>query len=484
MRVCPRCRSVYSTRTAFCGIDGSKLKDQAADPLIGADVGRYTVVDKLGTGSTGCVYKAVHKELETEFALKVLFGDLGANETIVTRFKREAQAASRIRSPHVVSVVDFGATDEGLVYYVMEYSPGRVLQDLLRDTGALGKHRAAKLLVEIAKGLEAAHSLGFIHRDIKPANIVLVVQQGREMAKILDFGIVRVQNDDQDTTKLTRAGLVIGTPAYMSPEQAAGAEITIGADLYSLGVVLFEMLEGARPFKARSVAEMVVKHTDFPPPPLGHHGGLEEIATRLLAKKPEERYESAAAVIAAVEALDLDAPTTAAVASPTAATRDDRAPAPAPSAEPVVNETVAQTDAGQLTTALIPVNRGLMLASVGGLIVAAATVAVAVTKPEFFTRSAPVDVVEVESPPPKPPPPVVKEAPAPTADALRRRLDGVDGLLAGLGDKVPEAKMGELEQTYLGFYKRLGGEPPEAERKKIGEEIDRFTAELKKLSGS
>ncbi len=305
MRVCPRCRSIYSGKSQFCGIDGVRLVEQREDPLLGQSVGRYTIVERLGQGASGCVYKAMHHELQSEFALKVLFGDLGADETIVARFKREAQTASKLRSPNVVSVVDFGTTPEGLTYLVMEYAHGKTLQRVIKADAPLNPLRAARIVHQVASGLASAHQMGFIHRDVKPANIILTMEQGRELAKVLDFGIVRHEDEGEEATKLTQAGLVIGTPAYMSPEQAKSAKVTAAADIYSLGVVLFEMLAGRKPFIASTVPELMVKHTHHEPPPLQPASGLEELAMWMLRKNPEDRPETAVVVCAEAEKVQM-----------------------------------------------------------------------------------------------------------------------------------------------------------------------------------
>ncbi len=301
VRVCPRCRSIYSKRTQYCGIDGERLVDQVDDPLLGQQLGRYHVVEKIGQGASGCVYRARHSELETDFAIKVLFGDLGSDETIVGRFRREAQTASKIRSPHVVSVVDFGTTDEGLTYLVMEYAEGKSLRDLIHDEAPLNPLRAARITAHIARALSAAHRLGFVHRDVKPANIVIAQENGQEIGKLLDFGIVRIDQETEDSTKLTEHGLVVGTPAYMAPEQARNSDVTPSADLYALGVVLYEMLAGKKPFSGTHVADIVAKHAREIPPPLPPCGGLEGLALWLLSKSPEERPESAVVVVAESE---------------------------------------------------------------------------------------------------------------------------------------------------------------------------------------
>ncbi len=304
MRVCPRCRSSYSGRAQFCGIDGNRLVDRKDDPLIGQLVGRYRVVAKIGQGASGCVYKAIHNELETEFALKVLFGDLGSDERVVGRFRREAQTASKIRSPHVVSVVDFGTTDAGLSYLAMEYAEGRTLKQVIAREGALPPVKVARILSHVSLGLAAAHRKGLVHRDVKPSNIVVLSNERRTFAKLLDFGIVRLAGTE-DRTKLTQVGLVIGTPAYMAPEQSKSSEVTHAADLYSLGVVLFEMLAGQKPFRADTVASVLMMHAEQGPPPLPPSGGLEGVCYHLLEKRPDQRPASAA--IVAEEALRIEA---------------------------------------------------------------------------------------------------------------------------------------------------------------------------------
>ena len=170
--------------------------DQVDDPLIGHQLGRYHVVEKIGQGASGCVYRCRHSELDTDFAIKVLFGDLGSDETVVGRFKREAQTASKIRSPNVVSVIDFDTTPEGLTYLVMEYAEGHSLRSVIKKEGSLNPLRAARLMTQIARALAAAHRLGFVHRDVKPANIVVTQENGQEIGKLLDFGIVRIDEEN------------------------------------------------------------------------------------------------------------------------------------------------------------------------------------------------------------------------------------------------------------------------------------------------
>ena len=281
------------------------------DPLIGATLDRYKIVDVIGQGAYGCVYRALHSTLQTEFAVKVLFGDLGSNPTFIARFSREAQAASRIRSSHVVSVIDFATTPEGLSYLVMDYVKGGIpLDSVIRNEGPLHPLRAARLAAGVASGLAAAHALGFVHRDVKPSNVLVVRERGHDFAKLLDFGIVRQSLLEESSwaselgpdglsrpvARLTREGKIMGTPAYMPPEQWTNSEVGPSADLYALGVVLFEMLAGERPFQGDEHEQLWRHHFYSAPPALPPSFGLESLVARLLAKTPGGRPESAQAV--------------------------------------------------------------------------------------------------------------------------------------------------------------------------------------------
>lgn len=295
MRVCPRCRSSYAAKTQFCGLDGEPLVETDTDPLLGGLVGRYEVLELIGRGATGNVYRSRHRELGSEFAIKVLLGDLGSDEVIVGRFKREAQVASSIRSSNVVSVIDFG-TDEGLAYLVMEYVQGVSLDQLIRGKAPFKPVRAAHLGRGIAAGLWAAHERGIVHRDVKPSNVLVVEEGRREVAKLLDFGIARLEQD-QAVTQLTQDGGVVGTPSYMAPEQWRGSKVGPAADLYGLGVVLYEMLAGQKPFRAAEISQLIAKHLHEAPPPLAPCAGLDTLVSELLAKSEADRPATAGVVV-------------------------------------------------------------------------------------------------------------------------------------------------------------------------------------------
>jgi serine/threonine protein kinase len=296
MRICPRCRSTYAEETDFCGIDGERLLEQDIDPLIGERIDRYEFVERLGGGAMGVVYRARHTELDRYFAIKVLYGEIGANKSLVGRFRREAQAVSKISHPNIISVVDFGTTDNGLNFLVMENVDGETLSDAIAREGAFVPERAAWITSQLASALGAAHRLGFIHRDVKPTNVMLFGDPGFEGVKLLDFGIVGI-TDGQHTTKLTGTGRIVGTPRYMSPEQARGSGVGPAADLYSLGVILYEMLAGQVPFPGDVMADVLVLHSTMPPPTLPPSRGLDMLAMWLLQKKPEERPADASIVV-------------------------------------------------------------------------------------------------------------------------------------------------------------------------------------------
>lgn len=317
MRVCPRCRSTYASASEFCGIDGERLVEQAVDALIGERIDRYEFVERLGAGAVGVVYRARHTQLGRDFAIKVLYGEYGADKQLVARFRREAQAVSQMNHPNIIGVVDFGSTEQGLNFLVMEHLEGHTLAEVLAKERTIPPLRAARIVIQVAAALGEAHRLGFVHRDVKPANVMLIGPPEEELVKLLDFGIVGLADPTSIDTNLTATGRIVGTPRYMSPEQARNSRVGPSADLYSLGVVLYEMLSGEVPFPGDALADVLVMHSTMPPAPLSPARGLETLAMALLGKVPEQRPADASELIRGIERLFPELVVTPADESPT-----------------------------------------------------------------------------------------------------------------------------------------------------------------------
>ncbi|MDP9455808.1 MAG: Stk1 family PASTA domain-containing Ser/Thr kinase [Actinomycetota bacterium] len=262
---------------------------------------RYALVRALGSGGMAKVYLAHDEVLGRDVALKMLRGAYAEDEEFVERFKREAQAAARLSHPNIVAVYDRGRSEDGSYYIAMEYVPGGTLKDRIVRDGALAPGVSAGVAEQIADALSAAHEQGVIHRDIKPQN-ALVTRSGD--VKVTDFGIARAAA----SPSVTATSVVLGTAAYMSPEQAQGKPVGPASDLYSLGVVLYEMLTGALPFEAENPVAVSLKHiNELAPSPREANPevpeALDAITLRLLAKNPEDRYPSAAALANDLERL-------------------------------------------------------------------------------------------------------------------------------------------------------------------------------------
>jgi hypothetical protein len=301
-RVCAICGARFSGDARFCPFDGEPLSEATdhratADPLLGTVVDdRYCVLRELGEGGMGTVYEVEHVTLRRHFALKALRRGLANDESLSARFIQEAKAAAAISHPNIVQIADYGQLPTGEPYFVMELLAGAPLSRVIREEGRLSPERAVPILRQISEALAAAHEAGVIHRDLKPDNIqVSEIVGERELVKVLDFGLAKVAGG----SKLTRAGMVFGTPHYMSPEQAAGDPLDGRSDVYALGVVMYEMLTGHVPFEADTFMGVLSKHMYMQPArpsevvgPAPELGALEQIALRCLQKKPELRYSS------------------------------------------------------------------------------------------------------------------------------------------------------------------------------------------------
>ena len=272
--------------------------DGDRDDVSGRRYGPYQVLRPIGSGGMGDVYQARDTRLERSVALKLLPPEWSRHPEAKTRFLREARAVSKLEHPNVCTVHDMGETDDGRLFLVMGYYPGRTLADVLSE-GAVPADRARRIAIQVARGLAAAHSQGIVHRDIKPGNVILTDQ---EEVKILDFGIARTHDD----TNLTRTGATPGTPAYMAPEQARGEEADPRSDLWSLGILLYEMLTGAKPFHGANHLATLRSIVDEDPKPLAERcpdvpEDLRDVVLRLLQKNPEARYQTAMEVLTNLE---------------------------------------------------------------------------------------------------------------------------------------------------------------------------------------
>ena len=262
----------------------------------GQALGNYRVLKKIGTGGMGAVFLAEHPLIGKKVALKVIHQELAGNKEVVGRFFQEAKAVNKIGSEHIVEIHDFGQSDNGEHFFIMEYLEGQTLADVLTAAKVLDVQRTLHICAQIANGLAAAHACGIIHRDLKPDNIMLVPRMGDpDFVKVLDFGLAKMFAD-AGASKLTAQGVVLGTPQFMSPEACESRqEIDHRADIYSLGVLMFQMLTGQVPFDGESMGEILVKHVTQPPPaPRGLNPAVppavEQIVLRCLAKQPDARF--------------------------------------------------------------------------------------------------------------------------------------------------------------------------------------------------
>lgn len=297
---------MFRTGFARCPIDGEPLQALVADPLEGSTFAdRYVIEELVGEGGMGRVYRARHQRVSRQFAIKVLFGDHTTDPKMRERFAREAEAASRLHHPNVISVVDFGETTS-LLYLVMDFVEGRELDEVIATEAPMAPARVENLLRQLCLGLDHAHAEGLVHRDFKGNNVILAGSGALETPKIVDFGLA-VMSEMMEADRITTEGIVFGTPAYMSPEQATGQEIDHLTDLFAMGVVLYEMLAGVGPFEGSPIV-IARQNITAPPPPIAARvpglavdPRLEAIAHRLMAKRPGDRYQSGAEVVAELE---------------------------------------------------------------------------------------------------------------------------------------------------------------------------------------
>jgi serine/threonine protein kinase len=299
------------------------------DPFIGRDLlnGQFQILQKIGSGGMGSVYKALQPEMNRMVAVKILHPKLAGRSDLVSRFRREARAMSHLTHPNTVKVFLYGELDDGSLYIVMEYLDGKNLNQTVRGEGPMPVERALPLLIQSAGALDEAHGKGIVHRDMKPENIfvtrvplgsnsiapVWTSADGKaEIAKVLDFGLAKVTEREMrpGSLILTQEGMVFGTPEFMSPEQAQGKALDPKSDVYSLAVILYEVLTGKLPFEAKNAMEYIQLHVQSPPIPLATRVPertfpplLWPVIARALNKEPKDRFGSSAEFGAALTAV-------------------------------------------------------------------------------------------------------------------------------------------------------------------------------------
>jgi serine/threonine protein kinase len=279
------------------------------EPILqpGTELGAYRICELIGEGGMGRVYLAEHARLGRKVALKLLRASATRDPKLVERFFREARAVNQINHEHIVQITDFVEGEGGASYYIMELLRGQTLGARMLEEGALPLDRVLSIGIQTCEALAAVHEQGIVHRDLKPDNIFLTERWGqRDFVKLLDFGVVKLtERSSEEVNSRTDPGVVLGTPAYMSPEQVSGKPVDHLSDIYTLGVILYEMVTGRKPFKGKSFGEMVIKHLSVKPPRPSRQKTirdklpppLEQLIMRCLEKSPADRPESVAAVL-------------------------------------------------------------------------------------------------------------------------------------------------------------------------------------------
>ena len=322
MKTCPTCQTTYPDTIAFCSRDGAELRTTGTWAPGTVVRGRYRILSKIGEGGMGAVYKAKHTGFDELRAIKVLNPELTGDEKFHERFKREAFITRKLHHPNAVLVEDIDEAEDGCPFIVMEFIEGKSLKQVMQEEGPLPAPRVCAIAKQVAAALDAAHRLDMVHRDIKPENIVLVQTAEGETAKVLDFGIARVKEagrgGEAKPMDLTGGGFVVGTPLYVSPEQAAGKrgdDLDGRSDLYSLGIVMYQMLTGDVPFKSDTTMELLMAHIQKPPTPIRlvrpdvqMPDALAGLVMRMLQKKRDLRPPSAAALIEDLTRIEMGMP--------------------------------------------------------------------------------------------------------------------------------------------------------------------------------
>lgn len=309
-KICLICHKPVNGSLTKCPDDNGDLINTKQDKLIGEIfANRYKMLSVVGQGGMSTVYKAQHTYMDRVVAVKLLHSHLVSDPISVQRFQQEAKAAASLTHPNVITVYDFGVTEEGLAFLVMDYLEGPSLGDLLDRSGPVPADEALDIFRQVLKGLCHAHRKGVVHRDLKPRNLVLAVDEdGTVQVKIVDFGIAKViPQDGGESQHLTQTGEVFGSPIYMSPEQCSGQPLDVRSDVYSLGCVMFEVLTGVPPFLGKNAVETMSMHVNDDPPDFKQIAPnvvipeeLQEVVFGCLKKDQKKRFQSAAAVLEAL----------------------------------------------------------------------------------------------------------------------------------------------------------------------------------------
>lgn len=413
VKLCTVCQREFSEPMTFCPFDGHRLGETEPkaeptakiDSLLGQVLdSKYAIEAKIGEGSMGNVYRAKHLHMDTKVAIKILHDHLVSDQTTVERFRREARAALIISHPNAIHVMDFGISENKTVYLVMEFLEGVSLRKILTPNRPMPLARVLNLSQQICAALDAAHSHNIIHRDLKPENIMILnPNTENEIVKVLDFSIAKLKSPENESKQdLTIPGMVIGTPQYMSPEQAEGQNLDITSDIYSLGIILYEMLAGVLPFKAANPMALMLKHIHAMPRPLRESlpdipPALDVLISQVLAKRPSQRPQQALQLAATLQAIITETLSTSVVitnnatttvATPSMAAAFERAIAEkTEKAEKATAEMRKVKSAKMSKPEVVKPTKPLMLPSVSKDIATAEVIAPkATSQPRFYKR--------------------------------------------------------------------------------------------------
>jgi eukaryotic-like serine/threonine-protein kinase len=447
---CSECGARFGADAAFCPFDGSALEEatwsRTGDPRTSHLIdGRYELLEPIGEGGMGTVYRVRHTTLSRCFAMKVLRRDLADDEELAARFLREARATAAIKHPYVVSISDFGELREENVttpWFVMELLEGETLASRIRGRGPLAPPIALRIGKRIAEALAAAHEANVVHRDLKPDNVFLVADDD---LRIVDFGAAKIIGE----SKLTRPGIVFGTPYYMAPEQASGQPIDGRADIYALGIVLYEMVTGRVPFEGDTYTGVLSKHLhETPELPRGLElGALEGIILRALEKDPRDRFasmEAFAHTLAEAETMPISE----------SRARASRRPSKIVDALPCsmaerIEQTVERHEAAERArrlTAVLLVGLSAIVAFGIALFVAIPRSATSSPPAGSAPVSPPTVTAAVEEPSAAPPPPVAVTAPS-AYEAPTRRPVVTKAASASAPSALPKPKPAPTLET-------------------------------------